>query len=239
VVGRPPRPRRLTEATIAKRDKYAAEFLPYVEKVARRLARRLPAHVEITDLISAGVTGLMEAATAYDPALNDRFENFASPRIRGAMLDELRDLDPLSRDMRALSNKLRAAARRLEHQLGRRPEQDEIAAWLGISLEKLYKQQAHHLAGSSVVGFDDVSPDLLEHVEDKKALDPFEVAARVEAIERIAAIFGTLPLVQKQVLTMYYVDHLDLKEVGAAIGRTESRACQILGMAIKEIRSRV
>ena len=119
-----PSPERL----IARRNEYAAKFFPYIEKVARRLARRLPAHVEIDDLISSGVIGLMEAAERFDPKRVDRFEAFAEFRIRGAMLDDLRSRDTLSRDMRRLSNELRDATRRLESQLGRTPDQEEIAA---------------------------------------------------------------------------------------------------------------
>ena len=91
----------------ARRREYAAKFFPYIEKVARRLARRLPAHVEMDDLISSGVIGLMEAADRFDPERVDRFEAFAEFRIRGAMLDDLRSRDTLSRDMRRLSNELR------------------------------------------------------------------------------------------------------------------------------------
>src|ERR1044071_5918223 len=112
---------------IVRRNEYAAKFFPYIEKVARRLARRLPAHVEIDDLISSGVIGLMEAAERFDPERVDRFEAFAEFRIRGAMLDDLRSRDTLSRDMRRLSNELRDATRRLEAQLGRTPDHEEIA----------------------------------------------------------------------------------------------------------------
>ena len=106
---------------VTRRNEYAAKFFPYIEKVARRLARRLPAHVEIDDLISSGVIGLMEAAERFDPKRVDRFEAFAEFRIRGAMLDDLRSRDTLSRDMRRLSNELRDATRRLEAQLVARP----------------------------------------------------------------------------------------------------------------------
>ncbi|HZL18711.1 MAG TPA: sigma-70 family RNA polymerase sigma factor, partial [Polyangia bacterium] len=126
---------------VARRNEYAAKFFPYIEKVARRLARRLPAHVEIDDLISSGVIGLMEAAERFDPSRVDRFEAFAEFRIRGAMLDDLRSRDTLSRDMRRLSNELRDATRRLESQLGRTPDHEEIAKRLGVGVEELYARQ--------------------------------------------------------------------------------------------------
>jgi len=139
----------------ARRKEYAAKFFPYIEKVARRLARRLPAHVEIDDLVSAGVIGLMEAAERFDPKRVDRFEAFAEFRIRGAMLDDLRARDTLSRDMRRLSNELREATRRLESELGRSPDQSELAKTLGLKMHELHTRQ-QKLSGASVVGFDDV-----------------------------------------------------------------------------------
>ena len=129
------------KALAEKRREYAAKFFPYIEKVARRLARRLPAHVEIDDLISSGVIGLMEAAERFDPKRVDRFEAFAEFRIRGAMLDDLRSRDTLSRDMRRLSNELREATRRLESQLGRSPDQGELADQLGLDVDELYARQ--------------------------------------------------------------------------------------------------
>src|SRR5437763_13904111 len=177
---------------VARRNEYAAKFFPYIEKVARRLARRLPAHVEIDDLISSGVIGLMEAAERFDPSRVDRFEAFAEFRIRGAMLDDLRSRDTLSRDMRRLSNELRDATRRLEAQLGRTPDHEEIAKRLGVNVEELYARQ-QKLSGSSVVGIDDAGPDLLERTGDQSAADPFAAASRRELLSRLVEGIGDLP----------------------------------------------
>jgi RNA polymerase sigma factor for flagellar operon FliA len=220
---------------IARRNEYAAKFFPYIEKVARRLARRLPAHVEIDDLISSGVIGLMEAAERFDPTRVDRFEAFAEFRIRGAMLDDLRSRDTLSRDMRRLSNELRDATRRLEAQLGRTPDQEEIAKRLGVGVEELYARQ-QKLSGSSVVGIDDAGPDLLERTGDQTAADPFEQASRHELTERMVAGIGHLPEKMQHVLSLYYCDNLNLKEIGAVLGVTESRVCQIHGEATRRLR---
>jgi len=112
------KPKKLSKAELlARRNEYAAKFFPYIEKVARRLARRLPAHVEIDDLISSGVIGLIEAAERFDPERVDRFEAFAEFRIRGAMLDELRSRDSLSRDMRRICRELQEATSNLANQL--------------------------------------------------------------------------------------------------------------------------
>src|SRR5579871_2688878 len=213
---------------VARRNEYAAKFFPYIEKVARRLARRLPAHVEIDDLISSGVIGLMEAAERFDPSRVDRFEAFAEFRIRGAMLDDLRSRDTLSRDMRRLSNELRDATRRLEAQLGRTPDHEEIAKRLGVGVEEL--------SGSSVVGIDDAGPDLLERTGDATADDPFEIASRREMLDRLVAGIGGLPEKMQQVLSLYYCDNLNLKEIGSVLGVTESRVCQIHGEATRRLR---
>jgi RNA polymerase sigma factor for flagellar operon FliA len=220
---------------VDRRNEYAAKFFPYIEKVARRLARRLPAHVEIDDLISSGVIGLMEAAERFDPNRVDRFEAFAEFRIRGAMLDDLRSRDTLSRDMRRLSNELRDATRRLEAQLGRTPDHEEIAKRLGVGVEELYARQ-QKLSGSSVVGIDDAGPDLLERTGDQSAADPFEAASRRELLGRLVGGIGDLPEKMQQVLSLYYCDNLNLKEIGTVLGVTESRVCQIHGEATRRLR---
>lgn len=224
-----------SKALAEKRREYAAKFFPYIEKVARRLARRLPAHVEIDDLISSGVIGLMEAAERFDPKRLDRFEAFAEFRIRGAMLDDLRSRDTLSRDMRRLSNELREATRKLESQLGRTPDQEEIAETLGVDIDELYARQ-QKLSGSSVVGIDDAGPDFLERTSDDNAPDPFEVTAHRETLERLVQGIETLPDKMQQVLALYYIENLNLKEIGTVLGVTESRVCQIHGEATRRLR---
>lgn len=221
---------------MARRNEYAAKFFPYIEKVARRLARRLPSHVDLDDLISAGVIGLMEAAERFDPARVDRFEAFAEFRIRGAMLDDLRARDTLSRDMRRLSNELRDATRRLESQLGRTPDQEELASRLGVQVAELYARQKK-LSGASVVGIDDAGPDLLDRTGDHTAEDPFEAAARAELLGRLASSIEGLPEKMRQVLSLYYCENLNLKEIGAVMGVTESRVCQIHGEATRRLRA--
>jgi RNA polymerase sigma factor for flagellar operon FliA len=232
----PKRAPKLSRKALAdRRREYAAKFFPYIEKVARRLARRLPAHVEIDDLISSGVIGLMEAAERYDPKRVDRFEAFAEYRIRGAMLDDLRARDTLSRDMRRLSNELREATRKLESQLGRTPDQEELASTLGVEVDELYARQ-QKLSGSSVVGIDDAGPDFLERTSDDSSPDPFEVAAHRETLARLVEGIDDLPEKMQQVLSLYYCENLNLKEIGEVLGVTESRVCQIHGEATRRLR---
>ena len=219
----------------ARRREYAAKFFPYIEKVARRLARRLPAHVEMDDLISSGVIGLMEAAERFDPKRVDRFEAFAEFRIRGAMLDDLRSRDTLSRDMRRLSNELREASRKLESQLGRTPDNAELAERLGLKVHELYARQ-QKLSGSSVVGIDDAGPDFLDRTRDDSQPDPFEMTSHRETLARLVAGIDDLPEKMQQVLSLYYCENLNLKEIGHVLGVTESRVCQIHGEATRRLR---
>ena len=231
-------PKLSRKALAERRREYAAKFFPYIEKVARRLARRLPSHVEIDDLISSGVIGLMEAAERYDPKRVDRFEAFAEYRIRGAMLDDLRARDTLSRDMRRLSNELREATRKLESQLGRTPDQEELARTLGVQVDELYARQ-QKLSGSSVVGIDDAGPDFLERTGDENAPDPFEVTAHREALARLVSGIDELPEKMQQVLSLYYCENLNLKEIGEVLGVTESRISQLHTKAVLRLKSRL
>jgi len=233
---KPAKPAKPSAKTLAsRRREYAAKFFPYIEKVARRLARRLPAHVEIDDLVSAGVIGLMEAAERFDPKRVDRFEAFAEFRIRGAMLDDLRARDTLSRDMRRLSNELREATRKLESELGRTPDQEELAETLGLNMNQLHTRQ-QKLSGSQVVGIDDAGPDFLDRTTDVTSPDPFEVTAHREALGHLVAGIDGLPEKMQQVLSLYYCENMNLKEIGEILGVTESRVCQIHGEATRRLR---
>ena len=223
------------KALAARRNAYAAKFYPHIEKVARRLARHLPAHVGIDELVSAGAIGLMEAAERFDPNRVVGFEAFAKFRIHGAMLDDLRARDTLSRDMRRLSNELSKATRKLESQLGRSPDQEELAKTLGLDVDELHTRQ-QKLSGSSVVGIDDAGSDLLERTSDCNSPDPFEITAHREALARLVSGIDDLPERMQQVLSLYYCEDMNLGEIGHVLGVTESRVCQIHLQATRRLR---
>jgi len=218
-----------------RRNAYATKFYPHVEKVARWLARRLPDHVEIDELVSAGAIGLMEAADRFDPERVVGFEAFAKFRIRGAMLDDLRTRDTLSRDMRRLSNELSEATRKLESQLGRSPDQEDLANALGLNLDELHTRQ-QKLSGSSVVGIDEAGPDLLERTSDSNSPDPFEITAHREALARLVSGIDDLPEKMQQVISLYYCEDMNLREIGHVLGVTETRVCQIHVQATRRLR---
>lgn len=230
------KPAGKTPAASARRNVLVTEHLACVEKVARRLARKLPRHVDVDDLRSAGMLGLIEAAERFDPSRGEKFEAFAEFRIRGAMLDDLRSRDSLSRDMRRVCSALRDATAALSNQIGRTPSDAELAAHLGVSVEEVRARQAK-LSGWSVVGWDDAGPAFLEHTADDQAPDPCDITAQRELFARMVGHIETLPEKMQQVLALYYSEDLNLKEIGQVLGVTESRVCQIHGEATKRLRA--
>jgi RNA polymerase sigma factor for flagellar operon FliA len=230
-----PAARRQKRPTLERRDSYVALYYHCVEKVARLLARRLPATTELGDLISAGALGLVEAAARFDPARGESFEAFATIRIRGAMLDDIRVRDTLSRDTRRALRTINRSAGELTQRLGRAPGEEELADHAGMSLGELRARRSQ-LSGSRVLGLDDVGEDLLERVADERAADPQEVVARRQLLDRLAADIAALPPRMQQVLSLYYKDNLSLREIGQVLGVSECRVCQIHGEATKRLR---
>ncbi|MBC8131861.1 MAG: RNA polymerase sigma factor FliA [Deltaproteobacteria bacterium] len=227
-------PAKLSPA-ILRRNDYATKHHALVGKVARRLLRKLPSHVDLDDLVAMGMLGLLEAADRFDPSRGEKFEAFAEFRIRGAMLDGLRSRDSLSRDMRRVSTELKRASAALVNQLGREPSEVEVAAHLGVSIEQVQARRAK-LSGWSVVGFDDAGPAFLEQTADENVADPCEAAQRREFFGQMVDHIEKLPEKMQQVLALYYCEDLNLKEIGHVLGVTESRVCQLHGEATKRLR---
>ncbi|CAD5379297.1 RNA polymerase, sigma 28 (sigma F) factor [Pseudomonas sp. OF001] len=223
------------QGKIRQRDLFD-EHLPLVRRQALSLQVRLPASVELDDLIQAGMIGLLDAVNRFDAGQGASFATFASQRIRGAMLDELRSRDWVPRSVRRNTRLLDETIRRLEQQLGRPPEDREIAAALDVSLEEF-----HHLLmdanGSQLVALDELPEEegdslsagahatpLAELLEGRRRAD------LVKAIER-------LPEREKLLLTLYYQEDLNLKEIGAVLGVSESRVCQLHSQAVARLRA--
>ena len=220
---------------LARRNSLATQHVGLVEKVAKRLARKLPRHVRMDELISAGMLGLLDASERFDPKRNDRFESFAEFRIRGAMLDDLRARDSLSRDMRRICNELSDATAALANQLGRAPSEGEVADSMGITVEEMRARQGK-LSGQSVVGFDDADPAFMDRVADDGAASPYDLTAKRELFGQLVDHIEGLPERMQQVLSLYYCEDLNLKEIAAVLGVTESRICQIHTEATRRLR---
>jgi len=219
-----------------------AEHAPLVRRMAHHLAAKLPASVEIDDIIQAGMIGLMDAATKYEESQGTQFETYASQRIRGAMLDELRQNDWLPRSLRKSLRKVEGAMTKLEQRFGRAPTEGELAKELNVSLAE-YQTLLQEARGYTLLHIDDFSGDdedgyLERHCPDNRD-SPFErckdARFRVELVKAIDA----LPEREKLLLSLYYEQELNFKEIAEVLEVSESRVCQLHGQAVARLRARM
>jgi RNA polymerase sigma factor FliA len=219
------------------RDWLVVHYASLVKFVAGRLAAGLPKSVDTGDLVSAGVFGLMNAIDKFDPANGAKFETYAIPRIRGAILDGLRALDWVPRSVRSRSRSVQDAIAALEHQLGRTPTDEEIAAELKISVEELEKWLSDIAAGSvgplDHVAMDNTAAEADAQIQPGRAMEEGELRAAMRAE------ISKLPEREQAILILYYEDGLTLSEIGEALGVTESRISQIHTKAVLQLRSRL
>jgi RNA polymerase sigma factor for flagellar operon FliA len=215
------------------REEVALSFIPRIRTMAHRMARNLPSTIDVNDLVQAGIIGLMSALDAYDPSRSDRLAAYVERRIRGALLDELRALDPLSRDQRHDVREAQRAARALETRLGRRADDDEVAATAGLSTARLRELQA--LVDRTTC--ESLTDEHADRVGDAGAEDAFERLAVSELRARLVDAIDDLPERQRLVLSLLYVEELTLKEIGQVLGVSESRVCQIHGQAVDSLRA--
>jgi RNA polymerase sigma factor for flagellar operon FliA len=227
---------RLPEGPLPRR--LAHRYMGLVRRHAHRLARRLPSHINVEDLMGAGCIGLADALAKYDRAGPDRFEAYADFRIRGAMLDELRSYDPLSRDLRYLNNRIAMTVRKLTCELGRPPEEGEIADVLRLPVAEFRMRQAK-LSFGGLVSLDTTGGDGTDGLDvgDDGADGAESQLMRAERRERLASAIGELPERLQTLLKLYYEQDCTLREIGEQMGFTESRACQLHSEAITRLRA--
>jgi len=224
----------------AVRDQLVMAHVDLVKALANRLRRRLPSQVEVSELVSVGVLGLIDAATRYQPSLGVPFDAFARRRIHGAMLDALRSLDWVPRSMRKLQRQAEDTIGRLRQTYGREPEAEEIAAELGISVEEydhmLDELRTMEVAVARSFDGDGGMPNLID-----LAIDPDQgQQVRLERLELrrlLAQALQRLPERERQILNLSYVEELTLAEIGGVFGVGESRVSQIRTQAIMRLRS--
>ena len=229
--------------TEIERNKLIEKYLPLVKSIAEKIAARLPSSVDSNDLQSAGVFGLMHAIRGFDLTRGVRFETYCAGRIRGAILDELRNLDWVPRLVRNRCSTLDKASKELERELGHRPDDTEIAARMEISVEELeeIKRDAHPV---NMVSLNTDMPDAednkplrrLDFMEDKRTPDPLENINRQDMIELIGK---GLSREERLVVLLYYYENLTMKEIGIALDVTESRVCQIHTLILDKLRRRL
>ena len=216
------------------------QYSPLVRRLAHQMIAKLPANVELDDLIQVGMIGLTDALSRFDVAQGVQFETFATQRIRGAMLDELRGSDYLSRGTRKQQRSIEAAVHKLEQKLGRAPQESEIAKEMGISLAE-YQDLLGKVRGTQLVYLEDMSGDdgdadyLDRHVADESENPLAQLQDRRMRQALIEAI-KTLPEREQYVMSMYYEHDMNLKEIAAVLGVTESRVCQLHSQTIARLR---
>lgn len=223
----------------AQRDALVMAHVDLVKSMASRLGRRLPSQVELSELVSVGVLGLIEAANRYQPSLGVPFDAFARRRINGAMLDALRGLDWVPRSLRKLQRDVDAAMTNLRHTLGREPEAEEIASALGVSPTdydaKLDELRLAEVAVVQPAGTGEDSLDLLDVAVDEQG--PYRQLERRELRARLAEALMELPERERQILAMSYEQEMTLAEIGQVIGVGESRVSQLRTQAVVRLRS--
>jgi RNA polymerase sigma factor for flagellar operon FliA len=219
------------------------QYSPLVRRLAHQMIAKLPANVEIDDLIQVGMIGLSDALSRFDVAQGVQFETFATQRIRGAMLDELRGNDWMSRGDRRHQRSIEAAVHKLEQKLGRAPSEGEIAAELGMKLAD-YQELLSKVRGTQLVYLEDMSGDegdedfLDRHVADTEA-NPLSRLSDRKMREALVAAIENLPEREQYVMSMYYEHDMNLKEIAAVLGVTESRVCQLHSQSIARLRARL
>jgi len=227
-----------------ERQKLLSEQLPQVRYIARRIHERLPKHVPFEDLVHAGVVGLIDALEKFDLKRRVQFGSYAKFRIRGAILDSLRELDWSPRDLRRQARILQETHDRLRLTLGRHPSEPELAREMGISLEQLQKLLGD-INTLDIASLRTVSPhdgkeeDLAERVSADRESSPLAQYLNSEMKEIVARSIQDLPERERQVLSLYYFEELTMKEIGALMGVGESRVSQIHSMAVLRLRAQI
>jgi RNA polymerase sigma factor for flagellar operon FliA len=223
-----------------EQERVLLEHLPIVRFLARRIHERLPQHVDIEDLVSAGVVGLMDAFTKFDPAKKVQFRSYAQFRIRGAILDSLRTLDWSPRELRRKGRAVEEAIRVITARLGHAPNEAEVAAEMALELEE-YQQLLGDLKGLEIGTLhmernEDSGEEELAYVPGRPDEDPLFRCLRGELEERLAEAIQNLPDRERLVMSLYYYEEMTMREIGLALGVVESRVSQVHASAVVHLR---
>ena len=232
-----------TPASAAQVNAALKQYTPLVRRLAHQMIAKLPANVQIDDLIQVGMIGLHDAMSRFDAAQGVQFETFATQRIRGAMLDDLRSGDWMSRGDRKQQRQIEAAVHKLEQQYGRAPAESEIAKEMGLSLGD-YQDVLTKVRGTQLVYLEDMTGDdgdqdfLDRHVADASS-DPLAMLNDQRMREALVDAIKLLPEREQYVMSMYYEHDMNLKEIAAVLKVTESRVCQLHSQSIARLRSKL
>ncbi len=227
-------PTRLYEDVRNNSEALVLAHLGMVKRVALHLKVRVPPFMELDELIQVGMIGLLEAARAFDPAKGIEFESFALSRVRGAMLDEVRHLSFLPRSAVAYNKSETKATNVLQSELGRAPTQAELADHMGDDLEAFHKKrgQAKRFETFSI----EVMTDEVMNIADESSKQPDAIVEHQQFMQSVGSAIGELPERDQLLMQLYYVEELNLKEIGEVLGVTESRVSQLLTAIVKKLR---
>ncbi|MDX5363410.1 MAG: RNA polymerase sigma factor FliA [Pseudazoarcus pumilus] len=217
-------------------------YAPLVKRIAYHLMAKLPASVHIDDVMQNGMIGLLDAVSRYEDGLGAQFETYAAQRIRGAMLDGLREDDWMPRSLRRDMRRVESAVQTLEQRLGRPPSETELADEVGVPLAE-YQQILQDARGHQLVYFEDFSgsddDDFLErHIADQDA-NPLGMLEDADLRRNLVKAIEALPEREQMVMSLYYEEELNLREIGEVLGVTESRVCQLHSQAVARLRAHV
>ena len=241
VSGYPPPPGSSSPVLSGEQERILLEHLPIVRFLARRIHERLPQHVDIEDLVSAGVVGLMDAFAKFDPTKKVQFRSYAQFRIRGAILDSLRTLDWSPRELRRKGRAVEEAIRSLTARNGHAPNEAEVAQEMGLPLEE-YQQLLGDLKGLEIGTLhlernEDSGEEELAYVPGRPEEDPLFRCLRGELEDRLSDAITHLPDRERLVMTLYYYEEMTMREIGMALGVVESRVSQVHASAVAHLRS--
>ncbi|MGA7179842.1 MAG: RNA polymerase sigma factor FliA [Thiobacillaceae bacterium] len=235
----------MPEKKLAKKpsqESLIKQYSPLVKRIAYHLMVRLPASVEVDDLIQVGLIGLMDAIERFDGSQGAQFESYATQRIRGSMLDDLREADWLPRHIRQKSRQIESAICRLEQRLGRTPSEGEISREMGLPIDD-YQSMLGDVKGNQLLYYEDFtdedSSDFLERYLVDNVSDPLSLLHDEGFRQGLIAAIDDLPEREKNLMGMYYEQDMNLKEIGAVMGVSESRVCQLHSQAVARLRAKM
>lgn len=224
-----------SELNAVQKDQVARAFAPRIRAIALHFKARLPGHVEVAELMGAGALGLMEALNNFQPAVGVRFETFADNRIRGAILDELRRMDWFSRGLRQKIKKLEQVIREFEQENGEAPSLAELSDITGQEREEL-EATLEALNSQIVLSLEGIQEQGLEPGDRHNWKDPAGTVLAQDIIDKLTHLIDRLTERERLVLSLYYTEELNMKEVGAALDVTEGRVSQIHSQALGKLK---